>query len=403
MVPGSAQNWMPVNAVQQSNLNKQMKIKNMTTLQLRNSLNRSPWRCGVFLLPLALACFGLLPAVQAVQPPPDGGYLGFNTAEGHDALFSLTNGGFNTAIGVRALYGDTTGIGNTAVGAFALTTNSAGDWNVAVGRGALQNNTGSGNVAVGYQALFNNAFSGNSQAFGYQALFHQRTGAYNNGFGWHALYNNVTGYENTAIGHEAGSNITGNGNVDIGAGVTGVARENNTTRIFNIGTTPFNTGRSVQVDATGKLGYVVSARRYKDEIKPMDKASEALFALKPVTFRYKGDIDPAHAKMFGLIAEEVAEVSPDLVVRNAKGEVDTIRFDSINAMLLNEFLKQHRKVQGMEVTVAHQKKEFEATVAQQEKEIKSITASLREQATQIQRVNARVGLSKTASQVAANQ
>ncbi len=330
--------------------------------------------------------------------------MGFNTAEGHDALFSLTNGGFNTAIGVRALYGDTTGIGNTAVGAFALTANSAGDRNVAVGRGALQNNTGSGNVAVGYQALFNNTSSGNSsQAFGYQALFHQRTGLYNNGFGWHALYNNVTGGNNTAIGHGAGSNITGTGNVDIGAGIAGVAGENNTTRILNIGTTPFNTGRSVQVDATGKLGYVVSARRYKDEIKPMDKASEALFALKPVTFRYKGDIDPAHAKMFGLIAEEVAEVNPDLVVRNAKGEVDTIRFDSINAMLLNEFLKQHRKVQGMEVIVSQQKQDFEATVAQQEKEIKSITASLREEATQIQRVNARVGLSKTASQVVANQ
>src|SRR6266550_8101054 len=215
MVPGSAQNWMPVNAVQQSNLNKQMKIKNMTTLQLRNSLNRSPWRCGVFLLPLALACFGLLPAVQAVQPPPDGGYLGFNTAEGHDALFSLTNGGFNTAIGVRALYGDTTGIGNTAVGAFALMTNSAGDWNVAVGRGALQNNTGSGNVAVGSSALVNNQNAGNSsQAFGLGALFHQTTGLYNNGFGAGTLYSNVSGANNTAIGHRAGFHITGNGNVD---------------------------------------------------------------------------------------------------------------------------------------------------------------------------------------------
>jgi hypothetical protein len=342
--------------------------------------------------------------VQAVMPPPDGGYVGFNTAEGQNALFSLTNGGFNTAIGDRALYGDTTGTGNTAVGAFALTANSPGDRNVAVGRGALQNNTGSGNVAVGYQALFNNTSSGNSsQAFGNQALFHQTTGLYNNGFGWHALYNNRTGFNNTAIGHEAGAAITGSGNVDIGAGVGGVAGENNTTRILNIGTTAFNTGRSVQVDATGKLGYVVSSQRYKEEIKPMDKASEALFALKPVTFRYKGDIDPAHAKMFGLIAEDVAEVNPDLVVRNAKGEVDTIRFDSINAMLLNEFLKQHRKVQGMEATVAQQKKDFETTVAQQEKEIQSITASLREQATQIQKVSARVGLSKPGPQVVANE
>jgi hypothetical protein len=135
----------------------------------------------------------------------------------------------------------------------------------------------------------------------------------------------------------------------------------------------------------------------------MDKASEALFALKPVTFRYKGDIDPEHVKMFGLIAEDVAEVNPDLVVRNAKGEVDTIRFDSINAMLLNEFLKQHRKVQGMEVIVAQQKNDFEVTIAQQEKEIKSITATLRENAAQIQKVSARLGASEPAPQVVANQ
>jgi hypothetical protein len=380
-----------------------MKPKNMLTSQLRNSIGRSLWRRGVFLLPLALACFGISPAVRAVSPPPDGGYLGWNTAEGKDALFNLTTGGFNTAIGGHALYGDTTGSANTAIGAFSLAANSPGNQNVAVGQGALQHNTGSGNVAVGYQALFNNQNSGNSsEAFGYQALFHQTTGLSNNGFGWHALYNNLTGDNNTAMGHGAGLNITGNGNVDIGAGVAGVLGENNTTRIRNIGTTPL-TGSSVQVDATGKLGYIASSRRYKDDIKPMDEASEALFALKPVTFRYKGDIDPAHVKMFGLIAEEVAEVNPDLVVRNVKGEVDTIRFDSINAMLLNEFLKQHRKVQGMEVTVAQQKKDFEATFAQQEKEIKSITASLRENAAQIQKVSAQLEVSEPAPQVVANQ
>jgi hypothetical protein len=157
------------------------------------------------------------------------------------------------------------------------------------------------------------------------------------------------------------------------------------------------------VDANGKLGYVASSRRYKDDIKPMGQDSEALFALEPVSFHYKGDIDPAHAKMFGLIAEQVAEVNPDLVVRNAKGEVDTIRFDSINAMLLNEFLKQHRKVQGIEVIVTQQKKDFEATVAQQEKEIQSITASLREQAAEIQQVSARLRSSGPAPQVVGNQ
>jgi hypothetical protein len=259
-------------------------------------------------------------------------------------------------------------------------------------------------VAVGYQALMNNTSAADpSEAFGYQALFHQTTGFSNNGFGWKALFNNLTGDNNTAIGHGAGFNITGDGNVCIGANVGGFANENNTTRIRNIATTPLNTGMVVLVDSNGKLGHVVSSRRYKEEIKPMDKASEALFALKPVTFRYTGDIDPSHVKMFGLIAEEVAEVNPDLVVRNANEEVEAIRFDSINAMLLNEFLKQHRKVQGMEVIVAQQTKDFEGKVAQQEKEIQSITASLREQAKQIQNVSLRLGLSKPAPRVVENQ
>jgi len=381
-----------------------MKPRYIPTSQLRNSIDRSLWRRGVFFLLLALACFGLSPAVRAVSPPPDGDYPGHNTAEGSGALFNLTSGGFNTAVGNHALFGNTTGTANTAVGAFSLAANSSGNQNVAVGQGALQNNTASGNVAVGYQALLNNTSSGNSsQAFGYQALFKQTTGPNNNGFGWHALYNNVTGGSNTAIGHGAGAAITGSGNVDIGAGVGGFAGESNTTRIGNISTTPLSTGMMVLVDSNGKLGHVVSSRRYKDEIKPMDKASEALFALKPVTFRYKGDIDPAHVKMFGLIAEEVAEVNPDLVVRNAKGEVETIRFDSVNAMLLNELLKENRKVQGMEVIVAQQKKDFEAIIAQRQKEIESLTASLREQASEIQQVSARLGVNEPAPQMVANQ
>jgi hypothetical protein len=376
----------------------------MTTLSVTKSIGRSAWRPGCLAILLALVYFAFSQTAQALlpAPKPDGGYPGWNTAEGEDALFNLTTGGFDTAIGGYALYVDTTGTANTAVGAFALALNRSGNQNVAVGQGALGNNTGVGNVAVGFKALVSNENSGNSsQAFGFQALFTQRVAFRNNGFGSNALYNNLTGSDNTAIGHEAGLNIKGNGNVDIGAGVGGVASESNTTRIRNIGTTLL-TGQFVQVDATGKLGYIASSRRYKDEIKPMDKASEALFALKPVTFRYKGDIDPAHVKMFGLIAEEVAEVNPDLVVRNAKGEVDTIRFDSINAMLLNELLKEQRKVQGMEVIVAQQKKDFEATIAQREKEIKSLTASLRGQATQIQKVSAQLEASKPAPQVVNN-
>jgi hypothetical protein len=336
------------------------------------------------------------------MPAPDGGYPTSNTAEGEDALFSRTTGNFNTAIGAHALYTDTTGSSNTAIGGFALALNISGKQNVTVGQGALGNTTGFGNTAIGFKALVRNQSSGNlNQALGFEALFYQRAALNNDGFGWEALYNNVTGDNNTAIGHAAGFDITGNGNVDIGAGVGGVAGENNTTRIRNISTTPL-TGHMVMVNSTGKLGYLVSSRRYKEEIKPIGKDSEALFALKPVSFHYKGDIDPAHVKMFGLIAEEVAEVNSDLVVRNAKGEVDTIRFDSINAMLLNEFLKEQRKLQEMEVIAAQRKKDFEATIAQREKQIKSLTASLREQAAQLQKVSARLEASKPAPQVVNN-
>ena len=367
-------------------------------------MSRLPLRIAFHLILLAFVCLGLSPEARALlpAPTPDGGYPGSNTAEGEDALFSLTNGGFNTAIGAHALYGDTTGSSNTAVGAWALHVNSSGNRNVAVGQAALGTNTGSGNLAVGFLALNNNTIGLGNTANGLTSLFHNTDGISNTANGLSALSSNVTGDNNTAIGYKAGFDITGSGNVDIGAGVTGVAGEKNTTRILNIGTTPFNTGRSVQVDATGKLGYVVSSRRYKDDIKPMDKASEALFALKPVTFRYKGNIDPEHVKMFGLIAEEVAEVNPDLVVRNAKGEVDTIRFDSINAMLLNELLKEQRKLQGMEVIVAQQKQDFEAIIAQRKKEIKSLTASLREQAAQMQKVSAQLEASKPAPQVVTN-
>ena len=375
-------------------------------------MSRSSLRLVFLFTPLAFVCFGLSPVVRAVSPAPDGFYPGSNTAEGQDALFHFTNGGFNTAIGSHALYADTTASSNTAVGSFVMALHSSGNQNVTVGQGALANNSGSGNVAVGFKALrgggmpdapVNNQTAVDfNEALGYEALFYQIGSQYNSGFGWRALFNNRTGGSNTAMGHEAGYNVTGNGNVDIGAGVEGVVGENNTTRIRNIGTTPLNTGRFVHVDANGKLGYVVSSERYKDDIKPMDKTSEALFALKPVTFRYKGDIDPSHAKMFGLIAEEVAEVNPDLVVRNAKGEVDTIRFDSLNAMLLNELLKENRKLQRIEVIAAQQKKDFEATIAQREKQIKSLTASLRDQATQIQKVCARLEASKPAPQVVNN-
>src|SRR5205823_4596685 len=149
-----------------------------------------------------------------------------------------------------------------------------------------------------------------------------------------------------------------------------------------------------------QLGTISSSRRFKKEITPMDKASEAILDLNPVTFHYKSD--EANTPQYGLIAEEVAEVNPDLVVRNDKGEIYTVRYDAVNAMLLNEFLKEHRKVQELESTVVKQQKDFRATAAQQQEEIQALTASLKEQAAQIQKVSAQIEATKPAPQTVLN-
>jgi hypothetical protein len=359
------------------------------------------------LIALGFVCLGIAPLAQAVGPDTDGSILGsnngegigvlvnrtfgvWNTGTGFQALNQLTTGGVNTATGVRALDNSTTGGYNTATGVYSLFSNVDGGANTADGWQSLLNNTsGFGNVAMGARALANNTDGDLNTAIGTSALT-TTTGASNTAVGAYALQNTAAS-DNTAIGASAGINITGSGNVCIGAGVNGVAGEGNTTRIRNIATTPLNTGMFLEVDTDGKIGFITSSRRYKHDIEPMGNTSEALFALKPVTFRYNGDIDPAHVKMFGLIAEEVAKVNPDLAVRNAKGEVAAIRFDSINAMLLNEFLKEHRKVG-----------ELQATVAQQQKGLEVLTAQLKEQAAQIQKVSAQLETSKPASQVVVN-
>ena len=182
--------------------------------------------------------------------------------------------------------------------------------------------------------------------------------------------------------------------------VAGVAGEGNTTRIRNIGSTPIVGGNTVVVAGTGgigdgKLGYASSSRRYKQEIKPMEDASESLFALKPVTFRAKDATDDAtRAKHYGLIAEEVATVNPDLVVFNPEGQPETLRFDSINAMLLNEFLKEHGKVEEQSCEIVEQR----PTITELKKEIATVVAQLREQAAQIQKVSAQLEASKPAPQ-----
>jgi Chaperone of endosialidase len=198
------------------------------------------------------------------------------------------------------------------------------------------------------------------------------------------------------LGVNGGSALTtGTGNVCIG--VPGVAGESNTTRIRNVYSSMAST-RAVYVNSDNKIGTLVSSRRFKDEIKPMNKASEAILALKPVTFRYKKEIEPNGAIMFGLIAEEVEKVDPDLVTCNPKGEAETVRYEAVNAMLLNEFLKAHRKMQEQEATINQLKSE----AAKQDATIAALTESLKEQAAQIQKVSDRLEVSKPAPQMVLN-
>jgi Chaperone of endosialidase len=343
--------------------------------------------CVRFLASLLLVCLGLLPKAQAVSPPPDGGYPGGNTAEGQDALLSLTSGLYNTALGLFSLRVNTTGSFNTATGAGTLLSNTGSD-NTATGAGALLSNTsGVSNTATGESALFSNTTGSFNTADGSGALLENTTGTDNTALGLDALFNNTTGNTNMAIGNAAlNSNTTGSDNtvigfnsgfavttannvICIGARVAG-ANVSNTCYIGSIFGQTSSAGTAVFINSDGKLGTTTSSKRFKDDIKPMDKASEALLALKPVTFRYKKEIDPAGTSQFGLVAEEVEKVNPDLVVRDKEGKPYSVRYDQVNTMLLNEFLKEHRMVQEQKGTIAQLKstvEKQEATNAQQQK------------------------------------
>jgi uncharacterized coiled-coil protein SlyX len=230
--------------------------------------------------------------------------------------------------------------------------------------------------------------------------------------GFRALRLNTTGSNNIALGSNAGSNLTtGSNNIDIGA--PGVAGEANAIRIGKSATqkktfiagirgVTVASGVGVIVNSSGQLGTVTSSARFKDDIKPMDKASESILALKPVTFRYKHELDPDGIPQFGLVAEQVEKVNPDLVVRDENGKVNTVRYEAVNAMLLNEFLKEHRYVAEqkstiaeLKTTVAQQQEEFHAKFAQQQKQIEALTATL-------QKVSDQIALSKPAPQLVAN-
>src|SRR5262245_1467325 len=455
----------------------------------------------------ALTCFGLMPTPKmfSVVPPPDGGYLNFNTAEGQNALLSLTSGAANTAVGwfslksnsegsfntaigagtlllnvgsqntsegiqntavgTAALLNNTTGSSNSANGAFALFTNTTGDGNTADGAFALQNNTtgesntaaglgallfntegdfntgigtnalvfntigsgntangglalhdntiGESNTAVGFEALFNNtqgssntavgsgALQGNEAvnfnvAVGSEALHLNATGDRCTAVGTRALRNQNLGTANIALGVDAGSNLTnGDDNIYIGSiGPSSPGIESNTIRIGKgfekrtvlagiIGST-LSVHSTGKINANGQLGTILSSRRFKKEIKPMAGGSEAILRFQPVTFQYKAD--ETNTPQFGLIAEEVAEVNPELVVRDNDGNPYTVRYDAVNAMLLNEFLKEHKKVQQQ----ARQIREQKAAINRLRNTVETVIVRIEEHDLKIRRVNQQI-------------
>jgi Chaperone of endosialidase len=384
---------------------------------------------NVIQISILIVCLGLLPKLQAVVPAPDGGYPGGNTAEGHTALLSLTTGGFNTAVGFLSLGSNTvgsfnTGVGagtllanvgggngegsqNTATGAGALLSNSTGADNTANGAFALSSNTtGVANTATGNGALQTNTTGRDNTANGFNALRQNTTGDKNTANGLSALFNNVTGNQNTAIGYFAGVNLTTGGNnvavgfnagaaqttgtenVYIGANMLGVAGENNACYIKSIFGQTTASGIPVFINSNNKLATATSSKRFKEEIRAMGKSSEALFALNPVTFRYKKEIDSAGTSQFGLVAEDVQKINPDLVVRDKEGKPYSVRYDQVNSMLLNEFLKEHRKVE-------QQRGDFEAAIARQQKQIEALTAGL-------EKVSAQLEMSKSSPQMVLN-
>ena len=352
----------------------------MKTTLLENWMRRATLPGVSLAMRAFLICLILLSIAQAVSPPPGGAYPERNTAAGTNALLRLTDGGDNTALGTGTLQNDTGGRSNTAVGTGALEGNRRGNQNTGTGILALESNrfdNGPDNTAHGYRALDNN------------------NGNRNTAIGWNALVVSFEGTENIALGHSAGRDLSHSDSSNIDIGNRGVAGDN---RVVRIGDTDqvrtFIAGISgamvaggvpIKVNAGGQLGTAPSSERFKDEIEPMGKASEAIFALKPVTFRYKKELDPKGTQQFGLVAEEVEKVNPDLVVRDSDGKPYTVRYDAVNAMLLNEFLKEHRRIADLESGVAQ------------------LAARFKEQDSKIEKVSAQLNLRRPAPQTILNK
>jgi Chaperone of endosialidase len=426
-----------------------------TSLPIKTSRERAGKHFGFafILIALGLGHLAFPHMAQAITPAPDGGYLGGNTAEGQQALFSLTTGTFNTAVGFFSLRSNTEGTSNTAIGTGTLLANTSAVYNTAIGAGALlshtsgnnntatgafalfKDNTGQANTAVGAGALFNNTTGGFNTATGFDALLGNTTGEGNTASGDQALHANSTGDDNTATGSNAlagntmgssntadgsfslSNNATGNNNtaignsallsaggnsntalgyqagsavttasnvICIGANVTG-AEMSSSCYIGSIFAQPSSGGMAVFINSDNKLGTVTSSKRFKEHIQLMDRSSEALFSLKPVTFRYKSDIDPAGTPQFGLVAEEVEKVNPDLVVHDKEGRPYSVRYELVNAMMLNEFLKAHRKIE------------------KQQQQIDELTSQLKQQAALIQKVSVQISLNSSPPQMALNK
>jgi hypothetical protein len=366
--------------LKQSTIQPQQKVKtkNMTTQSTKIRSAGRHFRLGFFLIPLVVACFALSPQARAV------------CQDGCDINLA------STFLGDDALVNNLTGTSNTAIGSVALTANTGGAANTAIGSAALFNNNGTGNTATGTLALRDNTTGNSNTATGFDALVSNTTGGYNTATGDSALFNNAIGSYNIAVGVSAGDNLTtGSYNIDIGS--RGRAGEFNTIRIGTAGTqtnayvagiigATVPTGVAVIVDNKGHLGTTTSSERYKEAVNPMDKASEAILSLKPVTFRYKKELDPEGIPQFGLVAEQVEKVNRDLVARDEDGKPYTVRYEAVNAMLLNEFLKEHRKVERLEAT------------------LRAVNARLAEQDAKIQKVSAQLELNKPALRaVAKNQ
>ena len=302
-----------------------------------------------------------------------------NTASGAGALQNNTTGGLNTASGAGALSSNTSGGANTATGSGALTSNITGTNNAAVGVNALAHNDANYNTATGSGALFDNTSGSNNTANGFQALLSNSTGGNNTAIGSNALFASSTGIRNTAVGDRALTNSTGNSSKNIaigyraGAALTsgsnniylgnpGISSESFTMRLGTVQTSTFiagiNTagisGTPVVIDGNGQVGVSVSSARYKRNIEAMASRSEDLLKLRPVTFAYRDD--GAATMRYGLIAEEVAAVYPELVIHAASGEVHTVKYLELIPMLLNELQRQQQTLQSQAQALERQER-----------------------------------------------